>query len=264
MFPRLFELGPITLHSYGLLLATAFLAAIAMLARLAERDGLSRSRAWDLGFVVIISALLGAKLLMVLSQWPYYAAQPSRLLSMEFWQAGGTFFGGLIGATLGGFLYLRRFPDLDFWRVADSAAPAIALGQAIGRVGCFSAGCDYGTPSRLPWAVTFTDEYAAANVGVPLGITLHPAQLYESLGTLMLFLLLLWLHRRRGLPGTVIFAYFIGYGLLRFVNEFFRGDQLRDFVGELLSLNQMIALVLILLAASWYSKRRQLQLPNRG
>lgn len=264
MFPRLFELGPFTLHTYGLLLATAFLTAITVLARLAEREGLTRNRAWDLGFVVIISALLGAKLLMILPQWSYYAAQPSRLLSIEFWQAGGTFFGGLIGATLGSFLYLRRFPDLDFWRIADSAAPAIALGQAIGRVGCFSAGCDYGTPSSLPWAVTFTDAYAGANVGVPLGIALHPAQLYESLGTLLLFLLLLWLHRRRGLPGTVIFAYFIGYGLLRFVNEFFRGDQIRDFVGELLSLNQMIALGLILLGALWYLQRRRLHFPNRG
>lgn len=247
MFPRLFELGPITLHSYGLLLALAFLSATSLLAYLGERDGMNRTRAWDLGFIVILSALLGAKLLMVLTNLDYYAANPGRLLSLEFWQAGGAYFGGLIGATLGSYLFIRRHPELSFWRVADAAAPAIALGQSIGRVGCFAAGCDYGTPSTLPWAVTFTSQYAHDNVGVPLNVSLHPVQLYESLGALLLFGFLFWLHGRRAFLGQVIAAYFVGYGLIRFVDEFFRGDAGRGFVlGGLLSIPQAISLLVIL------------------
>ena len=123
MFPRLLELGPITLHSYGLLLALAFLSATALLAYLGEKDGMNRTRAWDLGFVVILSALIGAKLLMVLTNWDYYTSNPQRFLSLEFWQAGGAYFGGLIGATLGSYLFIRRDSKLNFWKVADAAAP---------------------------------------------------------------------------------------------------------------------------------------------
>ena len=247
MFPRLFELGPITLHTYGLLLALAFLSATALLAHLGERDGMNRSRAWDLGFVVILSALVGAKVLMVLTNLDYYVANPQRFLSLEFWQAGGAYFGGLIGATLGSYFFIRRHPSLSFWKVADAAAPAIALGQSIGRVGCFAAGCDYGTPSNLPWAVTFSSQYAADNVGVPLSVPLHPVQLYESVGTLLLFGFLFWWHARRSYPGQVIAFYFVGYGLVRFGNEFFRGDIGRGFVfGGLLSIPQVISLMVLL------------------
>ena len=193
MFPKLFEIGSFPIHTYGLMLALAFLGATALLARLAERDGIPRSRAWDLGFVIIISALVGAKLLMLLTNLSYYLAQPSRLLALEFWQAGGAFFGGLIGATLAAFIFIRRDKKLSFLKVADAAAPAVALGQAIGRLGCFAAGCDYGTPAEVPWAVTFTSEYANEHVGVPLTVAVHPVQLYESFSTLGLFAVLLYL-----------------------------------------------------------------------
>lgn len=245
MLPKLFELGPLTIHTYGLLLAAAFLTATALLAHLAEKDGIPRNRAWDLGFVVIISALVGAKLLMVLGNLNYYLREPSRFLSLEFWQAGGAFFGGLIGATLGCLWYIRRDPKLRFWKVADAAAPAIALGQAIGRVGCFAAGCDWGTPIDLPWAVQFTSQYAHDNVGVPLHTSLHPVQLYESIAVLGLFLFLLQARRWRSFDGQVICLYFMGYSVVRFFLEFFRGDPGRGSVLDgLLSIPQMIAIVL--------------------
>ncbi len=253
MFPKLLELGPVTLHWYGLLLALALLAAVSVAARLAEKDGIPRSRAWDLGFVIVISAIIGAKLLMIVTDLQGYLDQPSRLLSLEFWQAGGVYYGGLMGAILGSALYIRRYPELEFWKMADAAAPAIALGQSIGRVGCFAAGCDYGLPTGFPWAVTFTSEYARRYVGVPLNVPLHPSQLYESGATFLLFLLVLKVHARRRFSGQTFFLYLFLYGALRFGLEFFRGDIDRGFVFEgTLSTSQFISLVLVPVAVYLY------------
>ncbi len=249
MYPKIFELGPITLHSYGLLLALAFLSGTALLARLASRDEVPVGRAWDLAFVIILSALLGAKLLMIADNLSYYLEQPSRFVGLEFWQAGGAYFGGLIGAVAGSYWYISRSCDLSFWVMADAAAPAIALGQSIGRLGCFAAGCDYGTSSGLPWAVTFTSDYAHQNVGVPLNVSIHPVQLYESAGAFVLFLLLLRLHAPRGFQGQIFATYLMGYGVLRFVNEFFRGDRGQGlFFDGNISLHQLIAVALVVAA----------------
>jgi len=246
MYPKLIDLGPLPIHTYGLLLATGILVALSLMAHLAESDGLSRKRAWDLGFVIILSSILGAKILLVVTSWDYYMASPSRLFSLEFLQAGGVYYGGLIGATLGAAIYVRMVPDFTFWRVADAAAPAIPLGQAIGRIGCFAAGCDYGCPTDLPWAVTFTNEYAHQVVGVPLNIRLHPYQLYESLSAFSLCLVLLWLFRRRNFYGQTFCQYLIGYGILRFSLEFFRGDVDRGFLfNGLLSTSQFISLLIV-------------------
>lgn len=259
MYPKILELGPLTLHSYGLLLALAFLSATALMARLSARDGVARNRAWDLAFVIILSALAGAKLLMVLNRFDEYASDPSRFLGLEFWQAGGAYFGGLLGAILGSYWYISRSSDLKFSVMADAAAPAIALGQAIGRLGCFGAGCDYGKPTGRPWGVVFTSEYAHQNVGVPLNVALHPTQLYEALGAFVLFLLLLGLHARRRFKGQVFAVYLMGYGLLRFTNEFFRGDRDRGlwFDGQV-SVHQFIAAGLVITALIvFYTARRR-------
>jgi phosphatidylglycerol:prolipoprotein diacylglycerol transferase len=254
MFPKLFELGPLTIHSYGLLLATAFLVATALVARLAEKDGIARSRAWDLGFVILISGLLGAKLLMIITNAGYYLSSPSQLLSLDFWRSGGVFYGGLLGALLGSYLYLRRDRSISFWKMADAAAPAIALGQAVGRLGCFAAGCDYGTQSNAPWAVTFTSEYAHQYVGVPVNIALHPVQLYESASAFLLCGFLVWLHGQRSFPGQIFCAYVSVYAVLRFFLEFFRGDVDRGFVfGGLLSTSQLISMLLLVVALIAYS-----------
>ncbi len=245
MFPKLIELGSFTLHSYGLLLATACLLSIALAARLLERDEIPRERAWDLGFIIILSAIIGAKLLMVIADLNYYFSQPSRFLSWGFWQAGGVFYGGLMGAVLGSYLYLLKHRQLPFWTAADGAAPAIALGQSIGRFGCFAAGCDYGTPVNLPWAVTFTSEYANRYVGVPINVALHPVQLYESTATLLLCGLLLWRYGRKRFAGQIFCLYLMIYPILRFGLEFFRGDADRGFVLDgLLSTSQFIGLLL--------------------
>jgi phosphatidylglycerol:prolipoprotein diacylglycerol transferase len=246
MYPKLFELGPIPIHTYGLLLATALLVAIAVAAHLAESDGIPRKHAWDLGFVVIISSIIGAKLLLILTSLDYYLANPARILSLEFLQAAGVYYGGLLGAGVGAYLFVRKHPQATFWRMADITAPAIPLGQAIGRVGCFAAGCDYGTQTSLPWAVTFTSEYAHREIGVPINVPLHPYQLYESGTALVLFLFLFWFFRKRSFPGQVFCLYLICYGVLRFFLEFFRGDVDRGFLFDgLLSTSQFISILLV-------------------
>ena len=259
MFPKLLEIGPLTLHTYGALLAAACLSAIFLFARLGARDGVPRQRSWDLGFIIILSAIVGAKLLMILTDWETYLGRdPSRLLTLGFWQAGGVYYGGLLGAMAGSYIYVRRQPSMNFRTVADAAGPAIALGQTIGRLGCFAAGCDYGQPCSLPWAVTFTSEYAHRVVGVPINVALHPTQLYESLATFTLFLFLLWLHGARRFRGQVFAAYLLCYSILRFGIEFFRGDADRGFVfGGALSTSQFISLLLIPCALLLYSHMRR-------
>ncbi|MBI4445144.1 MAG: prolipoprotein diacylglyceryl transferase [Acidobacteria bacterium] len=253
MFPKLVDIGPLTLHTYGLMLAVAYLAAITLTARLASREGVPRNQIWDLGFVVIISAIFGSKLLMLVADWEEYSRRPSLLLSMEFWQAAGVFYGGLLGAVLASALYLWKKPGLPFWKVADAAAPAIALGQSIGRLGCFSAGCCYGRPADLPWSLVFSSQYAHDSVGVPLGIPLHPTQLYESVLALMIFVLLLFLYPRKQFPGQIFITYLICYSIIRFILEFFRGDPDRGFVlGGLLSTSQLISLILVPIAMGGY------------
>jgi len=246
MLPKLLEIGPIPIHTYGLLLAIALLASISLAARLGESDGIPRRYTWDLGFIIVVSAILGAKVLMVLTSFSFYWEDPSRLFSIEFIRAGGVYYGGFLGAVAGAAIYAWRQPPISFWKFADVAAPAIPLGQAIGRLGCFAAGCDYGTPCNLPWSVTFTSEYARRMVGTPLNIPLHPYQLYESFASLGLLALLLWVFSRRSFQGQVFSLYLVGYGLIRFFLENFRGDEDRGFVmGGLLSTSQFISLLLI-------------------
>lgn len=260
MFPRLVELGPVTLHTYGLLLALAFLLALTLAARLAQKDAISKNHVWDLGFVIILSAILGSKLLLVVADGGGYLSRPSRLLSMEFWQAAGVFYGGLMGAVLGSALYRWKNREFPFWKFTDSAAPALALGQSVGRLGCFAAGCCYGKPGDLPWAVTFTNEYANRQVGVPLGIPLHPVQLYESAAMFTLFLLLLLVHKKRQFVTQVFFLYLICYGVFRFHLEYFRGDQDRGFfLDGLLSTSQLISLLVVPvgLVGYFYAYRRR-------
>lgn len=246
MFPRLFTTPFFTLHTFGVLLATAFLAAIWWVMRAGRRDGLSSDQLLSLSLWVIAGAVLGAKALMVLRTLPEYVADPAQLWSRAFLEGAGDFYGGFLGALVAAAVYFWRHPELPVWRAADVCGPAIALGQAIGRVGCFMAGDDYGKPTHLPWAVTFTDPDAARIGGAPLGVGLHPVQLYESLVCLALFLFLAWLARRKRFDGEVILAYALLYAVARFLMEYLRGDADRGFVfSGAFSTSQFIALVLI-------------------
>ncbi|HSR50637.1 MAG TPA: prolipoprotein diacylglyceryl transferase [Acidobacteriota bacterium] len=256
MYPKLIDLGPVPIHTYGLLLALALLISIELMARLGHKQGIDRNKIWDLGFIIILSALAGAKLLLVIVEFDTYAADPGRIFTLEFLQAGGVFYGGFLGALAGAGYYIRKHPEFTFWNIADLAAPCIALGQAIGRLGCFAAGCDYGKPADVPWAVTFTSEYAARNVGVPLNVPLHPSQLYESAAAFALFLFLIRAFHRRRFQGQVFLLYLALYAATRFVLEFWRGDPGRGlYFDGLVSTSQIISLILFPAAIYFYWNR---------
>src|SRR5207247_7139705 len=177
MYPRLLELGPITVYTYGVLLAAAYLLGLKFAMVRANKRGLDSVRVLDLGIYIIISALIGAKLLLLVTDFQSFRANPRGLLSLA--RSGGVFYCGLILAVIVALWYIRR-AGLPLWTTCDVFAPGIALGHVVGRFGCFFAGCCYGLPTTKPWGIVFTDLFAAASVGTPLGVRLHPTQLYEA------------------------------------------------------------------------------------
>ncbi len=237
MWPEVFRLGSFALPTYGLFMGMGFVAAVLLLQKRAPAFGVSSEVAADFAVYVLLAGLAGAKLLLVIVEWPHYVSSFQGLKDLV--SAGGVFYGGLIGAVVVGFSFLR-VRGIPAWPVADAAAPAIALGQAFGRMGCFFAGCCWGDVCHKPWAVTFTSLTAERNVGVPLNVPLHPVQLYEAAGTLLLCVLLVVFDRKK-FSGETFARYLIGYAVLRGTLEFFRGDP-RGSVGDLLSTSQFIAL----------------------
>jgi phosphatidylglycerol:prolipoprotein diacylglycerol transferase len=229
------------------------------LIREGRREELDVDALSSLGFWAIGGAIIGAKVLMIVRGFPEYATAPADIFSLSVLASAGDFYGGFVGALIASAIFFRRHPLLPFWRTADLCGPAIALGQAIGRIGCLMAGDDYGAPAQLPWTVTFTDPEAARIGGAPLGVPLHPVQLYESIVCLALFAFLVRLTRRKRVDGEVILAYTFLYAVARFGLEFFRGDADRGFVfGGLLSTSQFIALVLGPAAIGLWLVRRQI------
>lgn len=242
MLPELLHLGTLTVYTYGVLLAAAFLLGLRLAMARARARGLEPTRMLDLGIYIIISALLGAKLLLYIVEFDHYSRDPAELLTLA--RSGGVFYGGLIAAVLVAVWYMRRH-RLPLWQTCDAFAPGIALGHAIGRLGCFAAGCCYGEPTAMPWGVTFTHPAAAANVGTPLGQSLHPTQLYESGAELLIMGVLLAGERRgRQFPGRTFWLYMFLYGVSRYVIEIYRGDP-RGTVFDLMSTSQFISVVLV-------------------
>src|SRR5215471_7378503 len=223
MYPRLFEIGPLTLYTYGVLLAAAYLVGLKLAMVRAKTRGLDANRVLDLGIYIIISALIGAKLLLLVTDFRTFAADPRALLTLA--RSGGVFYGGLILAVAVALLYIRKV-GLPLWTTTDVFAPGIALGHVVGRFGCLFAGCCFGKPTTMPWGITFKDPFAAANVGTPLGVPLHPTQLYEA-GAELLILGVLLFSERKGRPfaGRTFWLYMLLYAISRFIIEFYRGDE---------------------------------------
>jgi phosphatidylglycerol:prolipoprotein diacylglycerol transferase len=238
MFPRLFQIGSFTLPTYGLLVAAAFLTALWMAARFAKRRGLNSENIVNLGVYCALVGMLGAKLLMIALD-PEYRAHPAEIFSLSTLQSAGIFFGGFVLALVFAVFYMRaqKMPVLT---TCDVFAPGVAIGHGIGRLGCFAAGCCWGKPTRLPWAVTFTNQ--DATTGVPLGIPLHPTQLYEAFAEGLICLLLIWRMNRAHRDGAIIGLYLLLYGLVRFGVEFLRMHDSSNPLGGPFTLEQWIAL----------------------
>ena len=236
----LFGQTHVFIASYGVLFALAALTGWILFLRLARRDGLPEGATDRFAFWTVVAGLLGSKLTLLALDWRYYWDDPSRLLST--FRSAGVLMGGIGAAVVAAIFLTRRF-ELPFWRVADAAAVPLPLSQAIGRIGCFLAGCCFGRACDLPWAVTFHDPFAAEYSGVPLGVPLHPTQLYHAGADLVVFGLVLAAWRRRRVPGQVFVAYLVFYAVDRFIVEMWRGDTVRGvFLGGI-STSQILSLV---------------------
>ena len=254
VYPELFKVGPFTVYTYGVLLAASYLLGLRLAMWRAKKWGLDPNRVLDLGIYIIIAALVGAKLLLLVVDFDQFK-DPRELLNLA--RLGGVFYGGLLLAVIVAFWYIARH-RMPFWTTCDVFAPGIALGHVTGRLGCLAAGCCYGKPTDVPWAIVFTNPLAATNVGTPLGIPLHPTQLYEA-GAALVIVTLLLVTERRGRPfaGRTFWSYMFLYAVSRYVIEMYRGDP-RGTVFGIFSTSQFISIVLgplSLFMLFWLSRR---------
>jgi phosphatidylglycerol---prolipoprotein diacylglyceryl transferase len=265
--PVLFQVGPFTIFTYGVLVAAGFLAALFYAYRRAPEVGLDRQKVWNLAVYGILIGLAASKIWLVASAWNYYRADPGQIFSIATFESAGTFYGGVLGGAIWVLLY-THFQKMPLLSVFDLCAAPVALGHAIGRLGCFAAGCCYGKPTSLPWGVTFTSPVAEKVAGTPLNIPLHPTQLYEAAAEFLNFLVLIWLGspRRPGahFPGQLVGAYCMLYGIERGAFEFLRDDPGRTLMFHgTTSLMQLVSVALILAGAFlwWRGLRREAPIP---
>lgn len=246
MHPVLFHLGGITIYTYGVLVAAGVVLGLWYARRQARPAGLDPEKVWNMGIYCVLIALLLAKISLVFSDWGFYASHPREIFSIATFQSGGTFYGGVLGAVLTIVLY-SYFQKMPLFGVLDTFAAALPLGHAVGRLGCFAAGCCYGKPTSVPWGVRFTNPAAAQVAGTPLGVHLHPTELYEAAAEFLNFVILVWLRKRQTFRGQILGTYFLLYGVERGTIEFFRGDPGRTMLfHDYFSLMQVVSILLIL------------------
>ena len=235
MHPEIFHIGGFTLYVYGLALALAMAAGVWISARRAVKFGFVADDMFDATMPVVLSGLLGAKILFIAVTWRDYAADPWAILASI--RGGFVYYGSLIGGTIGAIAWLKwkKYPILKF---GDAVAPGLALGQAIGRLGCFFNGCCYGGP--VSWGVVFPS--------LGDGLPRHPVQVYESVGTLLLAIGLARMSNK-GPGGRVLGMYLVIYGVMRFFLEILRADDRGPVLFSGLSVSQGISLAGILIGS---------------
>jgi phosphatidylglycerol:prolipoprotein diacylglycerol transferase len=233
-------------------------------ARQARAQGQDVARMTDLAIYVLIGGLVGAKVLLLVVDFKDFVKEPRELWSIV--RSGGVFYGGLLGG-IGVAAWYTIKHKLEPWRVMDVLAPGVALGQAIGRFACLAAGCCYGRPTEVPWAVIYRNIEAYRTVGTPMDTPVHPTQVYESIACIAIFALLVFWAPRKRFHGQITLAYVVLYAVVRFAIEYFRGDVARGFVfGGLFSTSPFISLGMLLaaLAVTPYLMKKQRVLPVAG
>lgn len=233
MRPVLFEVLGWPIHSYGFMLAIAFLIGIFGVGRSAAKIGISFDNIIDLGVWVLMGAIVGSRLAYVLTEYQYFLKYPREIISIN--SGGLAFHGGLLGGFLAGYWYVKRHKIYP-WKLADLVAPYIALGYAVVRIGCFLKGCCYGKATTVAWALR-----CAAHDD----LLRHPTQIYSLLGSLLLFVILWRLRNHQRFPGFLFLLYFGLYSIMRFVVEFFRVGPL---VFPWLTLAQLVCIIIALIA----------------
>ena len=249
MFPHLITIGSFSIPTYGILVALGFLAGIWLTTRLARRVNITSETVLNLGVFCALAGIVGAKALMI-AMGPEYREHPMEIFTMATLQSAGIFYGGLIAALLAAIWYMRR-NHLPYLLTADQFAPGVALGHGIGRLGCFAAGCCWGRPANVPWAVTFTNPDAVIAAD-RLGIPLHPTQLYEALAEWIISCILILFLLRPHKNGQILGLYLALYGVARLTVEFYREHDFSNPLGLGLSLEQWIAVALAIVGIGLY------------
>ncbi len=241
MHPVLLQIGSFKLHTYGFFVALGFIAAMLFSTKNAKPHGISSQTITDIFFIILVSALIGARLLYVLINFKYY--QNNLLGIFKTWDGGLVFFGGFLAVVVTMAVYFK-FKKFAIWKMGDIISPGIALGHAVGRIGCLFAGCCYGKECSLAFAIKFTNPQSLA----PVGVYLHPTQIYSVFSNLLLFFIILWLQKKKKFDGMVVLSHIILYSLFRSIIEFFRGDFRGDFFFEFISTSQGIGLLISVMA----------------
>ena len=248
MIPDVLHLGPIPIHIFGIFLALAFLAASAAASREFARKGYDPALGSSAVVWAAVGGIVGARLWLVLDAWPEFVRAPADFL----WNGGGfVFYGGLVGGALAVTIFFRR-AGIPWLRGADVAAPAIALGQAIGRLGCQLAGDgDWGKETTLPWGMAYP--YAVVGWDKPPGVRVHPTPLYEAAAYMAIFALLWRLRREPAPDGAILALYLVLSGAARFLVEFVRVNPRIAFG---LTEAQLVSLTLVVVGGWWLLSRR--------
>lgn len=243
MFPTLFHIGPIPIHSYGLMIAIGFLVAITVVKKLSEKSGINVDQIMDLSFWSLIVGFIGARFLFILTRWDSFAADPVSVFKV--WEGGLVFYGGPL-AVVPFALYFMRKNQLPLWRTSDVLVPGLTIAHAFGRIGCIGAGCCYGRPTNENWGFKFNSDLVDESLR---GVYLHPTQLYECVALVILFFGLLATFRKKAFDGQVALVYFMAYPIIRSIIEIYRGDIIRGFViPGILSTSQFISVLVFAVA----------------
>ncbi len=245
MHRTLFDIGPFSIHLYGVMLAIAFWLGIELSARLARERGIDPTHIIDLGIVILISSVVGARLLFVFTHLSDY--ENDFLGVFKIWEGGLSFYGGLAAGIVFGIGFIVK-RDLPVGKVTDIIAPQIALGISIARIGCFLNGCCFGKECNLPWGLTFPPDSQA---GWTMGhVKIHPTQLYAVVANFAIFLFLRHLLRKNSASGSVFYSLLILYGLWRLSVDFVRYHEPNMYVGALgngITWTQLISLVIVII-----------------
>lgn len=249
------RLGPINLYSYGAMLALAFALGTFLAARSAEKQGIHRNIVYDLVLYILVSSLAGARLFFVALNFEYYRGHPLEIFKL--WEGGLVLYGGIVFGAVVSIYWLRK-RKIAVWRMADIIAPSLALGVAIGRIGCFLNGCCYGRISQK-WGVCYPSvdmppayeqqlSRQLITPGSACSLPVLPTQLYESVVCLAIFALLSYMGARKRLfEGSLFWVFIMLYSFQRFFMEAIRYYEQNFFAGPF-TVGQLLSIVFFLVA----------------
>jgi phosphatidylglycerol:prolipoprotein diacylglycerol transferase len=245
--PVLFHIGSLPIRSYGLMMAIAFLVGIWIARRRAAARGYEPDVIIDLSVVVIIVSIVGARLGYVLVRWSHYVNDIPGIFRV--WEGGLALYGGVIAGTIAGLWFFHR-RGINIWAGADIVAPSLAMGVAIGRIGCFLNGCCFGHACEVPWGVVFPEGSLAGMTYT--GVHVHPTELYESGLALAIFVILLVVDRRRHFDGFLLWLFVLLLAVARFFIDPLRHYDTESIAFRLGSFkmtnNQAVGIVLVVVA----------------